>query len=36
MYRATAIWDGQAQIVDIAVSDTDPLAKMNLLYGFKN
>jgi predicted aspartyl protease len=25
MYRATVIWDGQAQIVDVAASDADPL-----------
>jgi clan AA aspartic protease len=35
MYRATVIWDGQAQIVDVAASDADPLVGMSLLYGFK-
>ncbi|MBW4539689.1 MAG: clan AA aspartic protease [Myxacorys chilensis ATA2-1-KO14] len=35
MYRATVIWDGQIQVVDVAASDADPLVGMSLLYGFK-
>ena len=35
MYRATVVWDGQAQVVDVAASDADPLVGMSLLYGFK-
>jgi len=35
MYRATVIWDGQPQIVDVAASEADPLLGMSLLYGFK-
>jgi clan AA aspartic protease len=35
MYRATVIWNGQAQIVDVAASEADPLVGMSLLYGFK-
>jgi clan AA aspartic protease len=35
MYKATAIWDGQNQVVDVAASDADPLVGMSLLYGFK-
>jgi len=35
IYKATVIWDGQNQIVDVAASDADPLVGMGLLYGFK-
>jgi clan AA aspartic protease len=35
MYKATVIWDGQTQIVDVAASEADPLVGMSLLYGFK-
>jgi clan AA aspartic protease len=35
IYKATVIWDGQNQIVDVVASDADPLVGMGLLYGFK-
>ena len=35
MYRATVIWDGRYQVVDVAASEADPLVGMSLLYGFK-
>ena len=35
IYKATVIWDGQNQIVDVAASEADPLVGMGLLYGFK-
>jgi clan AA aspartic protease len=35
MYRATVIWDGQFQVVDVAASEAEPLMGMSLLYGFK-
>ena len=35
LHKASAIWDGQNQIVDVAASDADPLVGMGLLYGFK-
>jgi clan AA aspartic protease len=35
IYKASVIWDGQRQIVDVAASDVDPLVGMGLLYGFK-
>jgi len=35
MYKATVIWDGQTQIIDVAASETEPLLGMSLLYGFK-
>ncbi|MGV0029372.1 clan AA aspartic protease [Phormidesmis priestleyi] len=35
IYKATVIWNGQNQIVDVAASDADPLVGMGLLYGFK-
>jgi clan AA aspartic protease len=35
MYRATVIWDGKLQVVDVAASEADPLVGMSLLYGFK-
>lgn len=35
IYKATVIWDGQSQVVDVAASDAEPLVGMSLLYGFK-
>jgi clan AA aspartic protease len=35
IYKATVIWDGQSQVVDVAASEADPLVGMGLLYGFK-
>ncbi len=35
MYKATVIWDGKTQIIDVAASEADPLVGMGLLYGFK-
>jgi clan AA aspartic protease len=35
MYKATVIWDGQIQIIDVAASEAAPLVGMILLYGFK-
>ena len=35
MYRATAIWDGQFKVVDVAASESELLLGMSLLYGFK-
>jgi clan AA aspartic protease len=35
MYRATVIWDGEIQIMDVVSSESDPLVGMSLLYGFK-
>ncbi len=35
MYKATVIWDGREQIVDVAASEADPLIGMSLLYGFR-
>ncbi len=35
IYKASVIWDGQNQIVDLVASDADPLVGMGLLYGFK-
>ncbi len=35
IYKATVIWNGQNQIVDVAASEADPLVGMGLLYGFK-
>jgi predicted aspartyl protease len=35
IYKASVIWNGQNQIVDVAASDADPLVGMSLLYGFK-
>ncbi len=35
IYKATVIWDGQNQTVDVAASDADPLVGMGLLCGFK-
>jgi hypothetical protein len=35
MYKATVIWDGQIQIIDVAASEAEPLVGMSLLYGFK-
>lgn len=31
MYRATVIWDGQIQVVDVAESEANPLMGMSLL-----
>jgi len=33
VYAATVIWDGQARVVEIDATDTDPLVGMGLLYG---
>jgi clan AA aspartic protease len=35
MYKATVIWDGKYQIIDVAASEADPLIGMGLLYGFR-
>ena len=35
MYKATVIWDGKTQIIDVAASEADPLVGMSLLHGFK-
>jgi clan AA aspartic protease len=35
IYKASVIWDGQNQVIDVAASDSDPLVGMSLLYGFK-
>lgn len=35
MYKATVIWDGKTQIIDVAASEAAPLIGMSLLYGFK-
>jgi clan AA aspartic protease len=35
IYKASVIWDGQNQVVDVAASDSDPLVGMSLIYGFK-
>ncbi len=35
IYKASVIWDGQNQIVDVVASDAEPLVGMGLLYGFK-
>jgi clan AA aspartic protease len=35
MYKATIIWDGKNQVIDVAASEADPLVGMSLLYGFK-
>jgi clan AA aspartic protease len=35
IYKASAIWDGQEQVIDVVASDADPLVGMGLLYGFK-
>ena len=35
IYKASVIWDGQNQIIDVAASDAEPLVGMGLLYGFK-
>ncbi|NEO81464.1 clan AA aspartic protease [Moorena sp. SIO4G3] len=35
MYRATVIWDGKNQVIDVAESEAEPLIGMSLLYGFK-
>jgi len=35
MYKATVIWDGQIQVIDVAASEAEPLVGMSLLYGYK-
>ncbi|MFM7717398.1 MAG: clan AA aspartic protease [Microcystis sp.] len=35
IYKASVIWDGQEQIIDVAASEAEPLVGMSLLYGFK-
>ena len=35
IYKASVIWDGQEQIIDVAASDAEPLVGMGLFYGFK-
>jgi clan AA aspartic protease len=35
IYKASVIWDGQNQIIDVAASEADPLVGMGLLYGYK-
>jgi len=35
IYKASVIWDGIEQVVDVAASEADPLVGMGLLYGFK-
>jgi clan AA aspartic protease len=35
IYKASVIWDGLNQVVDVAASDSDPLVGMSLIYGFK-
>jgi clan AA aspartic protease len=35
LYAATVIWDGQYREIDIAESETEPLAGMALLYGYR-
>jgi clan AA aspartic protease len=35
IYKASVIWDGQNQIIDVAASDADSLVGMALLYGFE-
>ena len=35
IYKASVIWDGHEQIIDVAASEADPLVGMGLLYGFK-
>jgi len=35
MYKATVIWDGKVQVIDVAASEADPLVGMSLLYGFR-
>ncbi len=36
LYAATVIWDGQYREIDIAESETEPLASMALLYGYRS
>jgi clan AA aspartic protease len=35
MYRASIIWHGQYQVVDVAASEAEPLIGMSLLFGSK-
>ena len=34
LYKASAIWDGQNQMIDVVASDAEPLVGMGLLYGY--
>ncbi|MGG6270374.1 clan AA aspartic protease [Leptolyngbya sp. AN03gr2] len=34
LYKASVIWDGQSQMIDVVASDAEPLVRMNLLYGY--
>lgn len=35
IYKASVIWDGQSQVIDVVASEADPLLGMGLMYGFK-
>jgi clan AA aspartic protease len=35
IYKASVIWYGQEQIINVVASDAEPLVGMGLLYGFK-
>jgi clan AA aspartic protease len=35
IYKASVIWDGQNQVIEVAASDSEPLVGMSLLYSFK-
>lgn len=35
LYRASVIWHGQYQVVDVAASEAEPLVGMSLVYGSK-
>jgi clan AA aspartic protease len=34
LYKASVIWDGQNQMIDVVASDAEPLVGMGLLYGY--
>jgi clan AA aspartic protease len=34
LYKASVIWDGQNQMIDVVASDAEPLVGMSLLYGY--
>ncbi|HTL90567.1 MAG TPA: clan AA aspartic protease [Leptolyngbya sp.] len=34
LYKASVIWDGQNQVIDVVASDAEPLVGMSLLYGY--
>jgi clan AA aspartic protease len=34
LYKASIIWDGQNQMIDVVASDAEPLVGMSLLYGY--